>query len=491
MIHMLENGDFSIIMVIFCSLSSLLWPILISHKSRLHIFGIIVHSAALLYLLFIILDSVNIAGASYIIHFPAVNGFELILKASKIGILFSMLIILLWPAAYIYSVGYLSAAQDKDISRFLLFLNLSIICGVILSFAGDLLTMFIMYECLTLSTLPLVGHNYSLHVNKAVKKYMLYLLLGSICLWLPSILYIKHSIGDLEFAANGIAAINSLKSKELIIIFIFTICGVAKAAIFPMHSWLPEAMAANYPTSAILHAVLVVNSGIYCLYKIISEIFGYEVMFGMLSQNLWIYYIVLFGVFYSGIIAMFQKTVKKILAWSTVNQLNVIFLTMLSQGAMLKNLAMSNLLYHSFCKISLFFCAGAIYSCNYATRLEEFRNSYKKYKLEFCLFILAALLLNGIPICSFDEYKRITLTLASEHSNDATILAVIASSVFSFIYLGKIIMEMSVSDAEILEAEQKHHRPSLYIRISTIYCVALAVIMFKYYPDLYQYMKDF
>ncbi len=491
MINLLENGNFAIITTIICVFSSLLWPILISPKSRLHIYGIIIHSAILLYLLLLIFDGMNILGIEYIIHLPALNGFTLVLKTSKIGLLFAMLIVLLWPAAYLYSIGFLSMTQDKSISRFLLFLNLSVVCGVVLSLAGDLLTMFIMYECLTLSTLPLVGHNYSVHVNKAVKKYIIYLFFGSICLWLPSILYIKSFTGDLEFMKNGIFAINPIKEEYLIVIFIFTVMGVAKAAIFPMHSWLPSAMAANYPTSALLHAVLVVNSGIYCLYKIMSEIFGNEIIYELLIHNLWVYYILLFGVFYSGLKAILQRTIKKILAWSTVSQLNIIFLVMISPGAPFKNLAMTNLVYHSFCKISLFFCAGAIYSCNYATYLEEFRNSYKRYKWEFCCFILACSLLTGLPILGFDEYKRITLTLAEEYNNNILMLAIIISSVFSLIYFGKIIMEMSVTDSEIFELEQKHNHPNIYVRLSTSYCMILSLLMFKYYSEIYNYMQNF
>ena len=491
MISEFDNGSAIILITIICSLSSILWPILVDLKSRMHTLGMLMHTSIQFCLLLLIFDMIKELNIEISVQLLAVNGFSLGLKISRVGVLFALLISILWPAAYFYSIGYLSTLRDNGIPRFLIFLNLSVSSAIILSFAGDLMTMFIIYECLTLCTLPLVGHNFSVHVNSAIKKYILYLFFGSICLWLPAILYIQANTGLMEFMHTGIAGMYDIDRQYLLIIFLLSTFGIAKGAIFPMHTWLPSAMAANYPTSAILHAVLVVNSGIYCLYKMIFEIFSAELVWEILRSNSFVYYIVLFGVFYSCLMAIFQKTIKKILAWSTVSQLNLIFLIFISTGPIFNDIGIIALTHHSFCKITLFFCAGYIYSSNYATKLEEFRNCFYQFKIEYILFCITALLLVSLPILGTGEYKKLVLSGANSHENNILILAIIISSVFSFIYFGKIILEMSTIDQSILRLEHKRHKPHIYMKLSSIYCFILCIFMYNYLPTSSLYLQSF
>jgi len=475
-----------IIMLVFCGFLSLLWPLFFSSKSYVHRVGIFLQFIFQIYLVISSIYEISKYGMSsydlYAEHLS--NNLLFTIQTSRIGIIFASLVVVLWPAAYFYSISYLESSGEGFESRFLFFLNLSICSALLLSIAGDIITLFICYEILTLSTIPLVSHHYTIHVNHVLKKYLLYLVGGSLCLWLPSILYLSHNDGVL-FKLGGNIVIATLSARMQIIILVASIFGIAKAAIFPMHSWLPSAMAANYPTSAILHAVLVVNAGIYCIYKIIAEIFGLDLINRLFLESQWIQYILLFGVFYAGIMAVMQNTLKKILAWSTVAYLNLITLIALSGSKILFIISVLALITHSFSKISLFFCGGYIYIKNYSTKLKEFRGSAKKFRIIFLLFVIAI-----IPM-KFIIYNSWCRNIIMQMENNILIFAMVISSTLSYMYFGKILIEMSLNRVNGDNNLISRSPTSSFMMIAIVYTVILAMVFLFYSHHIFGFLYSF
>lgn len=468
------------------ALLTLFWPLIFSSKSYIHRIAILIQFIFQIYLIVTSVADIAEAGmSSYDLYIEySVNYFLLSIKVSRIGLIFASLIIILWPAAYFYSISYLESSGEGSESRFLFFLNLSICSALLLSISGDLITLFICYEMLTLSTIPLIAHKYTEHVNQALKKYILYLVGASLCIWLPAILYINGS-GWAIFNVGGNEVIADFSTKMQIILLALSIFGIAKAAIFPMHSWLPSAMAANYPTSAVLHAVVVVNAGIYCIYKVITEIFGIDLIACLLLENRGIQYILLFGIFYSGLMAIFQNTFKKVLAWSTVVQLNLITLIALSGSKIFFVISVWALIIHSFSKITLFFCGGYIYIRNYATKLDEFRGVAKGFKIIFTCFILAI-----IPM-KFLTYKYILIECAKSLENKILLFAIIISSMISFIYFGKIFIEMSSRQLVYDDAQILRKPANPFMVLSIFYTTILALALMRHGQSVFRFLCEF
>ena len=473
--------------IIFTSFLTIIWPVLFGNRTFIHKIGILAHFLFIIFL-FKSLFSLYLSGVtnSFVVNIYKLYSFKICVNRS--GLIFGTLLSVLWPAAYFYSIGYLNSAEETNKTRFLVFLNLSIFMGVCLSFAGNLITLFTFYELLSLCTIPLVAHRFSDHVNRSVKKYILYLFGGSICFWLPSIIYINFVSSGSDFALLGLEALKFLSKEKLLILFCLTIFGILKTAIFPFHGWLPAAMAANYPTSSVLHGVLVVNSGIFCLLKSVYEIFGYSIVSDILSQNSYIIIFPLVGVIYSGIMACIQETVKKALAWSTASQLNLMVVIMFSNITFSYALVLHALILHSFCKISLFFSAGCVYTRNRATSLDEFRGVLAKFREVFIVYMIASISLSGIAVLNNGYFKKLLLDSANSFRSDAVIYAIIASSILSVIYLGRVMVEMATNNYEV---EENFGRPSKLMVASYMYTASLILIASYFSSEIASFLMNF
>ncbi len=318
------------------------------------------------------------------------------LKVDALGLFFGLLASFLWLITSIYSIGYCSALSEHSQKRFFFCFTICLSATMGIAFAQNLLTFFIFYEILTVATYPLVVHKQGEEAIKAGRKYLTYTLTGGVFL-LFSIALTYTITKDLSFTIGGIPQLNSASPLLLHLLFVTFIigCGV-KSSIAPLHSWLPTAMIAPVPVSALLHAVAVVKSGVFGCLRIIYFVFGSELLQKQ-GLGLWLAYFVSLTIITGSLYALATDNLKRRLAFSTVSQLSYILLG----GALLveKSLFGSIIHFagHSFMKITLFFCAGAIYIKTHKENISELDGIGRQMPVTMLAFSICAMGLAGIP----------------------------------------------------------------------------------------------
>ena len=336
------------------------------------------------------------AGETYGVRFAVLPGLDIALKIDSLGLLFMTLSAVLWLVTTFYAIGYLEGAPHR--SRFFGFFSLCVTTTMGIAMAGNLFTFFIFYELLTLSTFPLVVHR---GTDKAMKGGSIYLAytLGGGTLLLAGIVWLNYLIGHTEFAHGGIAAtLGAEYAGQLQIIFLLLMAGVGvKAAIVPLHGWLPRAMVAPAPVSALLHAVAVVKAGAFGIVRIVYEVYGIE-----FAQSLHLLIplalIASITIIWGSLRALFQDDLKKRLAYSTISQVSYIVLGVALFGPIGTIGGLVHLVHQGIMKITLFFCAG-----NYAETLgihkvSEMDGAGRRMPLTTLAFSIAALGMMGAPL---------------------------------------------------------------------------------------------
>lgn len=360
-------------------------------RTTLNLFGAI----AKLVLVLVLLAGVS-AGEEYGVRFAVLPGLDLAFKADALGLLFISLSAVLWLFTTLYAIGYLEGAPHR--SRFFGFFSLCVTATMGIAMAANLFTFFIFYELLTLSTFPLVVHRGTDKAMKGGTIYLAYTLIGGTAL-LTGIVWLHHLLGHTEFAHTGIAAaLGPEYAGQLKIIFLLLIAGVGvKAALVPLHGWLPQAMVAPAPVSALLHAVAVVKAGAFGIVRIVYEVYGVE--FAQ-SLDLLAPLAVLAAVtiVWGSFRALFQDDLKRRLAFSTVSQVSYITLGIALFGPVGTIGGLVHLVHQGIMKITLFFCAG-----NYAETLgihkvSEMNGAGRRMPLTTLAFSIGALGMMGAPL---------------------------------------------------------------------------------------------
>ena len=302
-------------------------------------------------------------------------GVSVRLRADALGLLFATTASCLWILATIYSIGYMRSLNEHAQTRFYTCFALALSATMGVAFAGNLFTLFLFYEILSLSTYPLVMHKETKESWEGGKMYVIYLVGASKSFFLAAMILTYMLTGTLEFQRGGMFTGVEASSLLLTIIYILFIAGLAKAALMPFHSWLPAAMVAPTPVSALLHAVAVVKVGVFSIVRVILDVFGVDLM-----QQL---YLGIGTAIVASITLLWASTyaldnLKIRLAYSTVSQLSYVILGMalLTPAAMAGG--MIHVANHAFSKITLFFCAGAIYVAAHKTLVSELSGLAKK-----------------------------------------------------------------------------------------------------------------
>ena len=256
--------------------------------------------------------------------FEIVPGIDIAFAVEPLGMLFGALASGLWIINSIYSIGYMRGNGESNQTRFYVFFAVSISATLGIAFAGNLFTLFLFYEMLTLATYPLVSHKGDKKTVRSARIYLGVLLTTSIGLFLPAIIWTYVSVGHGDFVYGGIidGHIEGAAIGLLLVLFVF---GVGKAAVMPVHRWLPAAMVAPTPVSALLHAVAVVKAGVFTITKVIIYIFGIDLLAATPSTD-WLLYAAAFTVLAASIVALRQQNLKRLLAYSTVAQLSYVVL---------------------------------------------------------------------------------------------------------------------------------------------------------------------
>ena len=315
--------------------------------------------------------------------------------------------------------------NEKNQTRFYIFYSLSIFGALCVAWSSNLLVLFIFYEFLTFATYPLVVHKETDESIKASRLYLGILVGSSLMLFLPAIIWVWYSVGTLNFADGGILnnTFDPVYAPILLSLFVF---GIGKAALMPLHWWLPAAMVAPTPVSALLHAVAVVKAGVFSILMVICYVFGPEFMNSSGSGKflIWASTITLF---LSSVIAIRKNDIKARLAYSTVSQLSYIILG----GAIATNYSLiasvSNIMMHGVGKITLFFCAGAIYVSTKITKITDLNGIGHKMPLTFIAFSIGALSIIGIPPLG-GSWSKFYLLLGAAQSELTIIIIILAIS---------------------------------------------------------------
>lgn len=317
------------------------------------------------------------------------------LTVEPLGMLFALIASFLWIITSLYAIGYMRGHHKKNQTRFYFFFAVAISSTLGLAFSSNLLTLFLFYEALTLLTFPLVTHSGSPEAKRAGRVYLGILMGTSIGLQLLAIIWTWSITGTLDFSPGGILAgkVSETLAGILLLLYVF---GVGKAALMPFHRWLPAAMVAPTPVSALLHAVAVVKAGVFTILKIALYIFGQDLL-SQLSMTEWIQYLAAATILIASLIAMRKDNLKARLAYSTVSQLSYIIL-----GAMLANSlgflgGGMHIATHAFGKITLFFCAGAILVASHKTDISQMKGLGRTMPVTMIAFFIASVSIIGLP----------------------------------------------------------------------------------------------
>jgi len=324
-----------------------------------------------------------------------VPGITIAFKIEPLGMMFAAVASFLWIVNSIYSIGYMRGNGESHQTRFYICFAFALWATIGIAFAANLFTLFIFYEVLTILTYPLVTHHGDRNSVRGGRVYLGILLTTSIGLLLPAIVLTALAAGTLDFRAGGILAgkVSPVLGGLLLVMFIY---GTGKAALMPFHRWLPAAMVAPTPVSALLHAVAVVKAGVFIVVKVVVYIFGIDYL-SKLAYTDWLLYVSGATIIIASIIALRSDNLKRRLAYSTISQLSyvimatAILLPISAVGAAL------HIAVHAFGKITLFFAAGSIYTASHKTKVSQLDGIGRRMPWTMGAFAIASLSMIGIP----------------------------------------------------------------------------------------------
>lgn len=327
---------------------------------------------------------------------PLAPGAPLAFAVDGLGLLFALVASSLWIVTTLYSVGYMRGVKASSQTRFYVYFAISLSATIGVAFAANLLTLYIFYELLSLATYPLVTHNQNRSSRSGGRKYLSYLLGASIGLALPAILFIYAKTGgEMDFSSTGFLQ-GHITRGEAVVLLLLLLFGFAKAGLMPFHSWLPAAMVAPTPVSALLHAVAVVKVGVFCVARVINGVFGADYL-QSIELGALISWIAGFTVIVSSLLALTQDNLKRRLAFSTIGQLAYITLGLSLLNANGTVGGVIHIAMHAFGKITLFFAAGAIFVASGKNRISQLAGIGRSMPLTMSLFFVGAMSVIGLP----------------------------------------------------------------------------------------------
>jgi len=322
-------------------------------------------------------------------------GLAIAFNLEPLGLIFALLASLLWFVTSVYSIGYMRGNNEPRQTSFYVFFAIAISGAMGVALSGNLLTLFIFYEVLTISTWPLVTHKQTEAARAGGRVYLGVLLVTSIGLFLPAIIWTWAVAGTVDFTPGGILYGVISPGAAAILLGMFVL-GVGKAAVMPVHRWLPAAMVAPTPVSALLHAVAVVKAGVFTITKVVIYIFGIDFLADVPLEK-YLIYLAGFTVVAASIVALKQVEIKRMLAYSTISQLSYIVMAALALAPFAEIGAAVHIVAHAFGKITLFFCAGAIYIASKKTRVDQLRGIGLRMPWTMVAFTIGALSMIGVP----------------------------------------------------------------------------------------------
>ena len=420
--------------------------------------------------------------------FTILPGIEIGFRVDAFGLLFAMGASLLWIATSFYSIGYMRSTNEHSQTRYFACFAVSLSATIGVAFSANLFTMFLFYEILTIITYPLVAHKGTLEAKAGGRKYAIYLLGAAKAFLVAAIILTYNLTGTLEFSKTGIfpAVVQSVNPELLYIIFVLFFFGFAKSAVMPFHSWLPAAMVAPTPVSALLHAVAVVKTGVFSVLRIIFFVFGADLMMDI-GVDVFVITFASFTIITASLLALSRDNLKARLAFSTISQLSYIILgaALLTPSAMVGGII--HITNHAFSKITLFFCAGSIYVSSYKTKVSQLNGIGKKMPWTMAAFAIATLSMIGIPPVSGFITKWYLVIGSLERHNLVVLIVLLVSSFLNAAYFVPILYRAffkeenpNSENLDLSEHKEIKENPFLVVPLTL---TAIVSVVLGLYPD--------
>ncbi|WP_394351153.1 cation:proton antiporter, partial [Halorubrum sp. CBA1125] len=331
-------------------------------------------------------------------------GIEFVLRADALGMLFAFLASGLWIITSFYSVGYMRGLDEPNQTRYFAAFAVALSTTMGIAFAGNLVTIFVFYELLSIATYPLVAHDETAEARSAGRKYLAYTMFGGGVLVLAGTVLVYLLAGTVSFTPGGIQELaNADPGLAMLAFFLLAVGFGVKAGIMPLHQWLPEAMVAPTPVSGLLHAVAVVKAGAFGVSRVVLDVFGPELVFDLslpfgFTAGLVLSTIGAITLTAASLIALRKDHLKQRLAYSTVSQLSYIVLGLGLFGWYGLVGALLHIPAHAFMKLTLFFCAGNLHVSTHTDYISQMAGIGKRMPLTMGAFTVASLGMAGIPL---------------------------------------------------------------------------------------------
>jgi multicomponent Na+:H+ antiporter subunit D len=359
-------------------------------------------------------------------------GIALAFRIEPLGMMFALIASFLWIVNSIYSIGYMRGNKEGHQTRFYVCFAVALWATMGVAFSANLLSLFIFYEILTISTYPLVTHHGDDKAIRGGRTYLGILLTTSIGVMLPAIVLTAYLVGSLDFKAGGILAGKVSEEMGGLLLFLF-MYGTGKAALMPIHRWLPAAMVAPTPVSALLHAVAVVKAGVFIVVKLIVYTFGIGYL-SKLTNAEWLLYVAGATILIASVIALRSDNLKRRLAYSTVSQLSYVIMAAAILVPISAMGAAIHIAAHAFGKITLFFAAGSIYTAAHKTEVSQLDGIGRRMPWTMGAFAIGALSMIGVPPTAGFISKWYILLGALDAQATTAIVVIVLSTILNAAY---------------------------------------------------------
>ena len=416
--------------------------------------------------------------------FELLPGVAIRLRVDGMSLLFAGVSSFLWILAGFYCVGYMRGLKEHAQTRFYVCYAATIFSAVGVAFSGSLVSLYLFYELVSIFTYPLVMHHQDGEAYDGSRKYITYLMVTSKLLLLPALVLVYVTTGTLDFATNIQTGIFPATASRALVttVYFLSLFGYAKAAIMPLHNWLPSAMVAPTPVSALLHAVAVVKVGVFSICRVMLYVFGVDVL-NRYGLGLVTAYIASFTILMASVIALTKDNLKARLAYSTISQLSYIVLgvAMLTPDGITGGLI--HIPNHAFSKITLFFCAGALMVAHRKTEISDMDGIGYKMPFTMAAFGLASLSMIGAPPVSGFVTKWYLALGTMELKSVGLLVVLLASSLLNAGYFVPVFLRAffprngGAGGLQMAEASP--------FMVVPLFLTALASVAFGFYPDLF------
>ncbi|MBQ3484796.1 MAG: proton-conducting membrane transporter [Clostridia bacterium] len=415
-------------------------------------------------------------------------------RVDGMSCIFAGLVSLLWPIASLYGFEYMHHEEREN--PFFMWYTMSYAATLAIAFAGNLFTLYVFYECLTLVTLPLVIHKKDTKSIRAGRKYLTYSITGAAMAFIALVCLIYFA-GTTDFTLGGVLSetVRSEHAPLLLGVFVLAFIGFGtKAAVFPMHAWLPAASVAPTPVTALLHAVAVVNAGAYAVLRLIYYAFGSDFLYGTWAQTA-VLALSCLTILFGSTMAVREQHFKRRLAWSTISNLSYMLMgaALMTPGGMVGSL--SHLVIHGVIKITLFYCAGAILVRTGKEYVQDLRGFGKVMPLTCAAFLIGGVALTGVPPLAGFVSKWNLLTAAAETGlpmGTVSVVALIISAVLTAVYLFTVALPMygRPLNADTAALEGFNRDPSWQMKLPLILLCAAIIALGLWSQPLVTFLRD-